>query len=312
MIVRRYADQGIQLLALPRQGKAHALNAAAAAAKNEILVFSDANSMYAPDAIRALVQPFADPAVGGVAGNQCYVGKQSVSLASGGERSYWNLDRKLKEWETEAGNVISATGAIYAIRRSLFRTVPVGVTDDFATSTSVIAQGYRLVFAPEAIAYEPVAKSSGVEFGRKARIMTRGLYGVLVMRELLNPLRHGFYAFQLFWHKFLRRLMVIPLLVLLLVSPLLWRHGFLYQAATLLQFGFYSCALLGVLLSRTPLGRLKVFALPFFFCLVNAASLVALINLLRGQRITFWEPQRQAAATGAAPETVPVSSKRSR
>jgi cellulose synthase/poly-beta-1,6-N-acetylglucosamine synthase-like glycosyltransferase len=302
-IVRGYAARGVKLLSLPRQGKAPALNTAVAASAGEILVFSDANSMYAPGAIRALVRPFADAEVGGVAGNQCYLPKQAAAgMASDGEHSYWNFDRKLKQSQSKAGNAISATGAIYAIRRSLFRGVPVGVTDDFATSTSVIAQGRRLVFAPDAIAYEPAAKTSGVEFGRKTRVITRGLRGVLVMRKLLNPSRYGFYAIQLFSHKVLRRLVVFPLIVLLVVSTLLWSHGLFYQLATLAQAAFYASGLVGLLLSGTRIGRLKIFTIPFFFCMVNAAALLATLNVLRGHRIDFWEPQRQEASTPAPGE----------
>jgi cellulose synthase/poly-beta-1,6-N-acetylglucosamine synthase-like glycosyltransferase len=293
-IVRDYAAQGITLLSLPRRGKAPALDAAVAASTGEILVFSDANSMYAPDALRALVRPFADSEVGGVAGNQVYLPKNGASGAtSDGEHSYWSFDRKLKQSQSTAGNAISATGAIYAIRRSLFHGVPVGVTDDFATSTSVIAQGYRLIFAADAIAFEPAAEKSGVEFGRKTRVITRGLRGVLVRRELLNPFRHGFYAVQLFSHKVLRRLVVFPLILLMLLSPLLWSRGLLYKLATIGQGFFYGCGLIGWLFSDTRIGRLKVFTIPFFFCMVNAASLVAALNILRGRRIDFWEPQRE-------------------
>lgn len=310
-IVRGYAAQNVRLLALPRQGKAPALDAAVAASQGEILVFSDANSMYHAQALRALARPFADPEVGGVAGNQVYTSQKSDGLSGDGEQSYWSFDRKLKQSQSKSGNAISATGAIYAIRRALFRGVPVGVTDDFAVSTDVIAQGQRLVFAPDAIAYEPVASTGGIEFGRKVRVMTRGLRGVLVVRrELLNPFRFGFYAFQLFAHKVLRRLVAFPLLLLLLVSPLLWSAGPIYQLATVAQLAFYGCALLGMLLRNTGPGRLKIFTIPFFFCMVNVASMIAAINLLRGHRIDFWEPQRhgaaapsdQASQTNAVPE----------
>ena len=291
-IVRNYENQGIRLLSRPRQGKASALNAAVSVATGNILVFSDANSIYAPDAIQALVRPFADPQVGAVAGNQCYL-KESKNGTGVGERSYWRFDRKLKQAQSQAGNAISATGAIYAIRRSLFQTVPEGVTDDFVTSTRAIAQGYRLVFAPNAVAYEPVAKTSDVEFGRKVRVITRGLRAVLQMRELLNPFRYGFYALQLFSHKVLRRLVVFPLITLLIVTPLLWERGLFYQLATLAQVIFYGCGGLGMVLSKTRIGRLKILMLPFFFCMVNVASLLATLNVLRGHRITLWETQRQ-------------------
>jgi cellulose synthase/poly-beta-1,6-N-acetylglucosamine synthase-like glycosyltransferase len=281
-------------LALPRLGKAAVLNAAVSTAQGEILVFSDANSMFKSDALRALVWPFADLQVGGVAGNQVYL-KKGASSVGAGERSYWDFDRLLKEYESQAGNTISATGAIYAIRRSLFQPVMEGVTDDFYTSTSVIEQGFRLVFAPDAIAYEAVAGTSGGEFGRKVRVITRGLRGVFIARrQLLNPLRYGFYAIQLLSHKVLRRIIVFPLLLLFLVNPFLWKSGLFYQLTMIGQLGFYGLGLLGWLLDGTRIKRTKILTIPYFFCLVNAAVVLATINILRGQQIKRWEPQRKA------------------
>jgi cellulose synthase/poly-beta-1,6-N-acetylglucosamine synthase-like glycosyltransferase len=294
-IVQRYEERGVKLLALPRQGKAAALNAAVGSSKGEILVFSDANSIYKSDALQALVRPFADPQIGGVAGNQCYLKNRGSDDVTAGERGYWDFDRIMKQFESSAGNTISATGAIYAIRRSLFQPVMEGVTDDFFTSTSVIAQSYRLVFAPDAVAYEYVAGNSSREFGRKVRVITRGLRAVFVARrQLLNPFRYGFYAVQLFSHKALRRLVVFPLLILFFVNPFLWRAGLFYQLMLMGQLGFYSLGLLGMLLDGTRFGRLKIFTMPLYFCLVNTAVLVATMNLLRGQQIKRWEPQRKA------------------
>jgi hypothetical protein len=216
-----------------------------------------------------------------------------------GEQSYWNLDRMLKTAESRAGNVISATGAIYAVRGSLFRPVPDGVTDDFFTSTGVIAQGYRLVFAPDAVALEPVAGTAELEFGRKVRVITRGLRGVLLRRELLDPRSHGFYAVQLLSHKLLRRLMVFPLAAAGATSPLLWRHGRIYRVATVLQAALYGLGAAGILLAGKPLGRRKPFVLPAFFCFVNVAALRATWNVVRGRRIDRWEPQRKPARPDA-------------
>jgi cellulose synthase/poly-beta-1,6-N-acetylglucosamine synthase-like glycosyltransferase len=291
-LVRGYAERGVRLLSLARVGKAAALNAAVAEAGGEILVFSDANSIYAPDALRALVRPFADRSIGGVAGDQRYLARDGADAIASGEQRYWDLDRLLKAAESRAGSTISATGAIYAVRRSLFRAVPSGVTDDFFTSTGAIAQGYRLVFAADAVAYEPVAKTSEVEWGRKVRVMTRGLRGVLVRRELLDSRRHGFYAVQLLTHKLLRRTMIFPLALAAGTSPLLWHRGRIYRAATLAQATLYGLAAGGMLLRGRPLGRRKVFMLPAFFCFVNAASFGAVWNVVRGRRIDRWEPQR--------------------
>ncbi len=291
-LVSEFADQGITLLALPRRGKAATLNAAVARSTGEILVFSDANSMYRPDAIEQLVAPMADPTVGGVAGNQVYSKGKNEGMTGEGERWYWNFDRLLKFSQSRSGSVISATGAIYAIRRDLFRQVPEGVTDDFVTSTRVIQQGHRLVFAPDAVAVEPVASSTKTEFGRKVRVITRGLRGVLEMRSLLNPLRYGSYSVDLVSHKVLRRLVAIPLLALFLSSLCLANTHSFYAMMAMIQAMFYGLALTGALLTSTRWGRSRLFTIPFFFCMVNLAAIMAVLELIRGRKVVLWEPQR--------------------
>ena len=294
-VIKEYEGQNIKLLSLPRQGKAAALNAAVSASSGTILVFSDANSMYKADALRALVRPFADSQVGGVAGNQVYLKKKGTSSVSIGERGYWDFDRIMKEAESKAGSTISATGAIYAIRRSLFQPVVEGVTDDFYTSTGVISQGHRLVFASDAIAYEHAAGTSKVEFGRKVRVITRGLRAIFIARsELLNPFRYGFYSIQLISHKVMRRLIVYLLLSLFFITPFLWTAGLFYQLVMLGQLAFYSLGGLGFVLDGTRLGRMKILTMPFYFCLVNAAVFLATINIMQGRQIKRWEPQREA------------------
>jgi hypothetical protein len=176
--------------------------------------------------------------------------------------------------------------------------VPSGVTDDFWISTNVVAQGTRLVFAADAIAIEPTATSSGLEFRRKVRVMTRGLRGVWLMRELLDPFRHGFYSVQLLSHKVLRRLVFVPLSILAVAAPLLWADGPIYRLATLGQAALYAAAAVGGLVpSRGRFSR--IVSIPFFFCMVNAAAAVATLNLLRGKTIESWEPRREAVPARA-------------
>lgn len=287
-------SQRVRVLDLPRCGKAAALNAAAAEATGEVLVFTDANSELAADALEHLGAPFADPDVGGVAGDQRY---RSDGGHGGGERDYWDLDRMLKVAESTAGNVISATGALYAIRRELFVGVPDGVTDDFVTSTAVIEQGRRLVFAGDAVAWEPPAASAGLEFERKVRVMTRGLRAVGARRRLLDPRRSGAYAVQLLTHKVLRRLMVIPLATLLVSSIGARKRHPLYGALGLAQAVLYAVGAFGLLAGDRPVARHRLVRLPAFFCLVNAAAARALWNIATGRRIDRWQPRR----TGATP-----------
>jgi cellulose synthase/poly-beta-1,6-N-acetylglucosamine synthase-like glycosyltransferase len=292
-IVRSYADRGVLLVAAPRRGKIPTLNDGVASATGDLLVFTDANTRFRSDTLRRLVRPFADPEVGGVAGNQIYTRGDAHSATADGERAYWSFDRLLKQAQSRAGSITSATGALYAIRRSLFRPIPEGVTDDFAISTQVVAKGYRLVFAADAVALEPVAVGAGTEFRRKVRVITQGLHAVRVMSELLDPFHHGFYAFQLAWHKLARRLMVLPMLGVLLASPWLWTAGPFYRGAALVVFAFLAAALAGFALRRTRWARSRILTLPFYFCLVNLAALLAVLNLLRGRRIGLWAPSRE-------------------
>lgn len=300
-IVQKYVEgRRLRLLSLPRRGKSEALNAAVASSHGDVLVFSDANSMFAPNALRKLLAPLADPEVGGVAGNQLYFRGRAASGTVVGERQYWSFDRLLKQAQSRAGHVTCATGAIYAIRRGLFQPIPYGLTDDFITSLRVIDQGYRLIFAQNAIAYEPVAPSSGAEFNRKVRVMTRGLRCAFAVPQLFDPRRHGFYAVQLFSHKVLMRTMAVPLFVLAGTGALLWRNGRLYRMATVAQALFYVFAGIGLAFGRDAPGRRRIFALPAYFCFVNAASLVATWNLLRRRRVDRWETGRPSAPIHAS------------
>ncbi len=302
-IGRGYADRGVRVLALDRIGKADALNAAVAAATGEILVFTDANTMFESRALRALVAPFADPEVGGCAGDQRYLPAGGKATEAAGERSYWDFDRQVKLAESTAGSTVSATGAIYAIRRELFQPVIAGVTDDFITSTAVIDQGRRLVFVPHAVAWEPVAPSNGLEYRRKVRIMTRGLRGVAARRSLLDPRRTGFYAIQLVSHKVLRRMMAVPLLVVAFGAPLLWGQGLVYQLTTLGAAAVAGLGTVGLAAPASRVGRQRIAGLASFFLLVNVASLEAAWNLVSGRRIDRWEPRRTidgVAGTGDA------------
>jgi glycosyltransferase involved in cell wall biosynthesis len=295
--VEAVGDGRVEVLDLPRVGKARALNAAVERATGEVLVFTDANSMLAPTSLGALVRPLADPGVGGVAGNQVYAAAAGDGL---GERAHWNLDRRLKLAESRVGNAISATGALYAIRAELFAPVVEGVTDDFYTSTGVISRGKRLVFAPDAIATEAVAVSGDKELQRKQRVMTRGFQSLRARRELLDPRRTGFYAIELWTYKVLRRLLTVPLVVMTLTAPLLWRRGRLYRLAALGQGGFWALAATGLAARHRRIGRHPLLALPAFAVAGMWASLRALVNVLTGRSITVWDTTREPAGDRAA------------
>ena len=305
-VIARYVDRGVRLVAPGRVGKGAALEAAVAASTADILVFSDANSEYAADALRALVRPFADPTVGGVAGNQVYLAEGETDATELGERGYWDFDRLLKRWQAAAGSVTNGTGAIYAIRREHFGPIPEGITDDMLNTIRVVVDGRRLVFAEDAIAAEPVAPSGDLEFRRKVRIMTRSFRCLLLMRGLFDPRRTGWYAVQVFWHKVMLRTAALPLLALAGVGPLLWNHGPIYRLAVLGQAACYALAGVGIALRGRAAGRNPLVAVPAYFTMVNVASLRAMLNLVRGERIDRWVPTRTTTPSRPRLQALPT------
>jgi cellulose synthase/poly-beta-1,6-N-acetylglucosamine synthase-like glycosyltransferase len=293
-IAKQYIRPNVKVLAFPRRGKIFALRDSVEQASGEILVFSDANTEYHPQALKELAENFADPAVGGVCGNQLHKNTRTADNASEGEKLYWQYDKWLKQAETLTGSIVSADGAIYAIRKELFEMpADTAVTDDFAISTGVVEKGYRLVFDANALAYEDPMPNAEKEFSRKVRIMNRGLRGVIMRKSLLNPFKTGFFAVVLFTHKVLRRLVPFFLILLLVSSLALFNYAPFYRYFAIAQLLFYGLALLGWLLRHSKFAKMKPLYIPFFFCLANAAALIAVINILSGKRIEQWTPGRE-------------------
>lgn len=304
-IVREFGLPNVRVIRAARGGKGQALNLGVAEARGEILAFSDANTEYPPDALRRLVRPFADSTVGGVAGNQVYLRDGERSLSADGECLHWNLDTWQKEWQSRSGSATAATGAIYAIRASCFDPVPLNVMDDFYISTGVIARGLRLVFAADARACEPVATRDGIEFRRKVRVATQGLRGVWARRELLNPLRYGWYSWQLFTHKVARRLLVFPLLTMVAAACVLATQSWWYLPVVAGAVMIVLLAAAGFLLRGTRLGQTRLLTLPHFFCMTQCAMILAAMRTFRGQGLRHWEPERHALASPANSSVLP-------
>lgn len=291
-VVRRHLVDNVRLIPLPRQGKARTLNRAVEQSTGEILVFSDAEGSCAPGTLLALVRAFADGSVGGVAGNRIYVDIDDAEGIAVGEGAYWDFDRMMKVAQSAAGSITGAAGSLYAIRRSLFTPIPPGVNDDFFNSLRVVEQGSRMLFVPDAVIYGPVSPDASSEYRRKVRVMTRGLRCAVAVPVLFDPFRYGFYSLQLFSHKILMRTMAVPLLLLALVTPLLWRRHAIYRVAAVAQILFFLCAALGAAFPRAAWARARIISIPTYFCLVNLASIEAIWNVSRGESIDSWVPDR--------------------
>ncbi len=290
-IVSEYASAGITLLRMAqRGGKTLGLNHAVSNAKGDIIIFSDANAFYHEKVVQKLVRNFADQTIGYATGASRYV-ETKTSFVGWCEDLYWNYDLKIKAIESSLGSMIGADGALYAIRKELYSPLRSTDINDFVNPLQIIEKGFRGIFEPEAICHEETVNQFGEEYRRKVRIVSRSLRGLMRVSRLLNPLRFGFYAIQLISHKLLRWLTPFFILSLALSNILLWSQAPLYKAIGLLQGFFYLLTLIGFILAKVGI-RSRVFYLPYYFCLMNIASLHGMWKSLRGSAPTTWEPER--------------------
>jgi cellulose synthase/poly-beta-1,6-N-acetylglucosamine synthase-like glycosyltransferase len=289
-IVSSLSDPRITLLRQdPRQGKTLALNRAVAAARGEIVVFSDANSRYEPPAIRRLVAAFDDPDVGYVTGRLIYE-DPGETATGGGSGLYMRYENWLRRLETRAGSVVGVNGGIDAVRRSLYTPMLAEHLPDFVLPLRVVGQGARVIYTDAAVAHEAALGRHGDEFRMRVRVSLRALHALAATRALLHP-RHGLFAFQLLVHKVVRYLLIVPLAGALVCSGILAGSPF-YAAIFGIQLAAYALAAVGWLSGGRI--RLRLVFVPFYFSLVNIAAGAALVGFVRGQHQVVWTPRKGA------------------
>lgn len=273
----------------PRAGKTAALNRAVGASRGEILVFSDANSLYRSDALRRLVRSFADPQVGYVTGRMVYQAPEATAVEEGCG-AYMRYENSLRAAETAIGSVVGVDGGIDAVRRELYREMRPDQLPDFVLPLSVAAGGHRVVYEPEAVLSESSLHDSSDEYRMRVRVSLRALWALRDMLHLLSFFRRPLFAWQLWSHKVLRYLAFVFLLAAWISNALLWREGALYQGLFLLQSGGYAGALL--YLAALWLQRVRLVKFFFYFVLVNLASAHAFVQFLLGRKKVLWTPRK--------------------
>lgn len=293
-IVAGYADRGVELLPIEeRGGKTRAENLAAPLIRGEIVVNTDASIRLHPGSVRALVRHFPDPSVGVASGRDVSVGDLEAQ-ANVGETGYVNAEMALRSLETRVHGIVGASGSLYAIRRELHLIpVPEGLSRDFSAALTAQRHGFRSVSVDDALCVVPRTSSLRREYRRKVRTITRGMQTLRHNRDLLDPARHGVFAWMLFSHKLCRWLIPWSLvaggagLALHALSGARWAAGLLVVAAVAL-------ALTGVAWlwpEERPLPRWV--SIPAFATLSNLAVLRATLNALAGRRQAIWEPTRR-------------------
>lgn len=288
-IVREYQSRGVLLSRTEeRLGKENAQKDAIAMATGDIIVFSDVATSIPADAISALVRYFDNPSVGAISSEDVFVSRDDGVV---GEGAYVKYEMWLRKLESLRGGLVGLSGSFFAARRSICSDWDIHSPSDFNTALNCASKGYVAVSAPDVLGhYQDVADSSK-EYQRKLRTVIRGMTAVARHPEVLNPFRHGLFAFEVLSHKLMRWLVPWFLIVLLASSVLLAGKGGIYALALIAQIAFYG---LVVVAHFSPEVRGKTLArIPYFFVQVNLAIAHATLQFLGGRRMTVWSPSKR-------------------
>lgn len=274
----------------PRRGKTNAQNYAVPHCRGEVIVFSDATTIYHPEAVKFIACHYDDPSVGAVSGRYQYFDPEGTSPTGLGSIAFWNYENMIKKLQSRISTLTGCSGCIYSVRKSRYVKLPVEACSDLMEPLHIVKNGHRVVFEERALAYEETTRSAGQEFRMRVRVISRGILSILSMRELLNPLRYGWISFQLFSHKICRWMIPFSLVGIFISSALSgtpWIRYFFF-----LQLAFYTVGLISMIV---PLHKKwKPLGIPLYVCTLIAALFVSVVKICRGQKFTVWETVRSS------------------
>lgn len=279
-----------------RKGKTAALNRGVQYVDTPIVVFTDANTMLNPEAIRHIVRQFANPEVGCVAGEK-RVEVESAQGATAGEGIYWKYESALKALDYRLYSAVGAAGELFAIRTALFEQMPDDtLLDDFILSLRIAMKGYKIAYCKKAYAVETASSDMKEEEKRKVRISAGGLQSLWRLRGLLNIFRYGILSFQYISHRALRWSLgpVMLFLLLPLNMALALSGNWFYIVLLGLQLVFYILAWLGYGKQKKNL-RSKLFFIPYYFLFMNMNVFRGYVYLSKHKGSGAWEKARRTS-----------------
>jgi hypothetical protein len=285
-IVRDYSDKGVRLVrSAERRGKEHAQRLAVTQSLGDIIVFSDAGTDTPPDSICAIVAPFADPRVGAVSSEDRFVSDDGKIV---GEGAYVRYEMWLRRLESGAGGLVGLSGSFFAVRRALALSLDDEVPSDFACAINARRLGLIAMTEPTVHGIYRNIKDSEREFERKVRTALRGMAAIAKYSEVLNPIRYGMFAFQIWGHKVLRWLVPWFMIGLLASSALLATSSRTFTALTIAQVAAYGIATCAHYWPGSR--RVGLIRLGYYFCQANAALWLAGVQFVNGRRVRVWDP----------------------
>ena len=290
-LVNKYKSYGVKLLRQePRAGKTSALNMAVTQAKGEIMIFSDANSIYAHDALKKIVRNFNDPDVGYVSGKMIYINPGRSTIGDGCS-AYMKYENLLRRFETKSGSIVGVNGGIDGVRKELYRPMTSDQLPDFVLPLKVIEQGFRVVYESEAILKEQSLSAPEDEYRMRVRVSLRALWALSDMYRLLSMKEFKLFAWQLWSHKVLRYLCFVFLMVAYLTNWALWYEGLFYKLFFIVQSVAYLGAVISLVLDKKGYKSKALYFL-HYFVLLNLASGHAFIKFIFRQKQVVWTPRK--------------------
>lgn len=280
------------ILFTENQGKATVCNKLVDKSSGEILIFGDADHFYEPNAVKNIVQYFADPNTGGVAGIIDMRNSPDESAVGVEEQSYYAYDTPIKIAEGDCGCMIGAHGGFFAIRKELYEPIPVelGVTDDFFISILPLWKGYKVVAARDAVSHTYSAPSVKDEFRRKVRFSATSFATLKYFWKLLFDTR--FILSYCFWsHRVSKWFFPVIMILALFTNIYLLSSDIVYSVTMIGQASIYILAFVGFVMSRFGY-KFKLFTFPYYFVVSNAALLMGLVRYIKSGNVTKWQPSR--------------------
>jgi cellulose synthase/poly-beta-1,6-N-acetylglucosamine synthase-like glycosyltransferase len=283
-----------------RAGKIGAMNRGMKLVNTPFVIFTDANTMLNPDAVKNIIRHYANPKVGGVAGEKRIASHEKDGAAGAGEGIYWKYESALKRLDSELYSVVGAAGELFSVRTELFHDVEKDtLLDDFILTMRIAQQGYVVRYEPEANATETSSANVEEELKRKIRISAGGLQSIVRLRAILNFFKYGTLSFQYISHRVLRWTLAplaLPFIFILNLMIALNKGLFIPGFYVLLFWGqvlFYIAALTGWYLENRKL-KIKVLFVPYYFFIMNLSVYLGFRRFIKGRQTVNWERAKRA------------------
>lgn len=272
------------------RGKTSVQNDLVAKAAHDILIFTDAASFLPGDALKKMVRSFADEQVGCVAGKMRFIDTDK-NITTRSQGIYWRYEVKVRELESALGSLVGVDGPLYAVRKSNYVPLAGNIISDLMTPLLVLGQGKKVILEQEAFVDEEPKEKSDQEFSTRRRITLRGMVGVFSHASLLNPLRHPLLSLQILFHKIIRWSVGLLVLVHIAACMVLAFYSNVFQYILVGYGVFFAAAALGWLAASRGV-NIKLLSVPYYFCLVNLAASMGIIDFLRGRQAITWKTVR--------------------